>query len=149
MSSFMVRQAGLSDLDAIKYLADAHRNELGFVLRPALAKSIERAEVLVAENSCGIVGFIEYHHRRDEQTTLYHIAVQRDHRQRNIGRQLVQALRDDAGERNKSHIQLKCPVDLEANEFYDRLGFVKTEVQPGKHRSLVVWRITTSGQPIL
>ena len=149
MNNFTVRQASLSDLDAIKSLADAHRNELGFVLRPALAKSIERSEVLVAENSTGIVGFVEYHHRRDEQTTLYHIAVQPDHRQLNIGRQLVQALRDDAGERKKAHIQLKCPVDLEANEFYERMGFVQTEVQPGKGRSLAVWRMMISGGSIL
>ena len=145
MSDFTIRKAIPSDSAAIKSLADAHRNELGFVLRPALAKSIERNEVFVAENSKGIVGFVEYHHRRDEQTTLYHIAVQHDHRQLNIGRQLIQALLDDAGQHGKRYIQLKCPVDLEANEFYERLGFTQVEIQPGRGRSLAVWR-TMLGQ---
>jgi len=140
MSDLVIRRAIPSDLDAIKGLADRHRHELGFVLRPALAKSIEQSELLVAENSQGIVGFVEYHHRRDKQTTLYHIAVQHDHRQLNIGRQLVEALLSEAGQHSKSHIQLKCPVDLEANEFYERLGFTQVEVQPGKGRSLMVWR---------
>lgn len=139
-SEIVIRSAATTDLDAVKCLADEYRYELGFVLRPALAKSIEQSELLVAENSKGIVGFVEYHHRRDEQTTLYHIAVQHDHRQLNIGRQLVEALLSEARQHGKSRIQLKCPVDLEANEFYERLGFTRVEVQPGKGRSLVVWR---------
>lgn len=140
MSDFIVRKAISSDLDAIKHLADKSRQELGFVLRSALAKSIERGEVFVAENSSSIVGFVEYHHRQDEQTTLYHIAVQHDHRQINIGRQLVQALLSEASQCDKRHIQLKCPVDLEANEFYERLGFSQLEIQHGRKRDLVIWQ---------
>jgi ribosomal protein S18 acetylase RimI-like enzyme len=139
-----VRKATHDDLDAIKCLADKHRVELGFVLRPALAKSIERGEVFVAENSEGIVGFVEYRHRQDEQTTLYHIAVQHDHRQISIGRQLVQALFSEAGQREKRHVQLKCPIDLEANEFYERLGFSQLGIQHGRKRDLVVWQIPIS-----
>jgi len=140
MSDLVVRKATLADLNVIKSLADVHKNELGFLLRPALANSIDRSEVFVAENSRGIVGFVEYHHRQDEQTTLYHIAVRSDHRRQGIGRRLVKALTYDANER-KGFIQLKCPVDLEANEFYERLGFSQVDTDPGKHRELAVWRL--------
>jgi ribosomal protein S18 acetylase RimI-like enzyme len=115
------------------------------VLRPALAKSLERGEVLVSENSKGIVGFVEYHHRRDEQTTLYHIAVYSDHRRLNIGKRLIAALADDAREHGKRFIQLKCPVDLDANTFYRRLGFSRAGVQPGKNRDLAIWRLQMYG----
>ena len=139
-----VRKATQDDLDAIKRLADEHRYELGFVLRPALAKSIQQGEMFVAENSKGIVGFVEYHHRRDEQTTLYHIAVQSDHQQLSIGRQLVEALIDNAVENNKQFIQLKCPFELAANKFYERLGFSQISTQPGKNRALAILRLSLS-----
>jgi len=141
MIGLMIHNATTADLDRIKSLADAHKNELGFVLRPALAASIDRGEVIVAKNTTGIVGFVEYHHRHDDQTTLYHIAVRPDHRRQGIGRQLVKALIHDAGECHKGFIQLKCPVDLEANRFYERLGFSQVDIQPGKHRNLAVWRL--------
>ena len=141
MSGLLIRKATLADLGVIKGLADAHKNELGFVLRPALANSIERDEILVAENSRGVIGFVEYHHRQDEQTTLYHIAVRSDHRRRGIGRQLVKALIRDSDECNKGFIQLRCPVDLEANKFYKQLGFSQVDTDPGKQRELAIWRL--------
>ena len=67
MSDFSVRKATQADLDAVKGLADSHKHELGFVLRPALSRSIAREELLVAENHASVIGFIEYHHRQDER----------------------------------------------------------------------------------
>ncbi len=139
-----IRKAALKDLDAIKSLADVHKKELGFVLRPALASSIERDEMLVAENSRGVVGFVEYHHRQDEQTTLYHIAVCSDHRRQGIGQRLVEVLINDAVEHSKRYVLLRCPVYLEANRFYARLGFSQIGVDPGKQRQLIVWRLLLS-----
>ena len=142
MSQVTIRKANPADLDEIKNLADAHKHELGFVLRPALTNSIQRDEVFVAENSGNVVGFIEFHHRRDGQTTLYHIAVQSDHRRQRTGRQLVDALIRDAREHADGFVQLKCPVDLEANQFYERLGFSCIGIQPNKHRKLAIWRLS-------
>lgn len=140
-NEIVIRKAAKEDLDDIKLLADSHRHELGFVRRSALAEAIERDELMVAQNHQQVVGFVEYHHRRDEQTTLYHIVVKFEHRRQGIGRQLVEALIHDAGERNRKFIQLKCPVDLEANKFYEQLGFLQVKTQPGKHRALAVWRL--------
>jgi len=142
MSGFVIRKATFVDVDTIKNLADAHKHELGFVRRPALVRSVRRQEMLVAENSLGIVGFIEYHHRLDCQTTLYHIAVCSDYQRQGVGQRLVDALIRDAAQRNKRFIQVKCPVDLQANEFYERLGFSRVDVQPGRNRDLAVWRLS-------
>ena len=136
---YTVRKATSADLDAVKALADAHRNELGFVLRPALAKSIALGEVLIAENSASLIGFVEYHHRRDEQTTLYHIAVTPRHRRQGVGRALIDALRNEALTLEKRIVRLKCPVDLPAQGFYVRLGFSAFGQEMGKGRPLVVW----------
>ena len=141
MSDLSIRKATPGDLDVIKALADTFKNELGFVLRPALANSIERDEVIVAENSEGVVGFVEYHHRLDEQTTLYHVAVHPDHWRQGIGRQLVRALIRDSDKCNKGFIQLRCPVDLPANEFYKQLGFSQVDTDPGNQRELAIWRL--------
>jgi ribosomal protein S18 acetylase RimI-like enzyme len=145
MSSFLVRKANLSDLSAVKSLADANKNELGFVLRPALAKSIENSEILLAENSTGVIAFVEYHHRLDQQMTLYHIAVESGYRKQGVGRLLIGSLVKDARCHGKAIIQLKCPADLPANGFYSRLGFTKIATQNGRFRPLITWRLSLEG----
>jgi len=139
-TDFQVRPAVPDDLDVIKLIADEHKEELGFAPRPALARSIDRGQLLVAENAAGVVGFVDFYHRRDEQTTLYHIAVDLAHRGEGIGRALVDALIDDARRYGKSHVQLKCPEGLPANKFYQDLGFEKLGIDPGNRRALLVWR---------
>lgn len=134
-----IRKATLNDLDNIKALADANRYELGFVLRPALIRSINRNEVFVAEENKSIVGFVEYHHRKDEQTTIYHILVCDAYRKKDIGRALINAVRDEAKILKKKYILLKCPIEIPANQFYEHLGFKMLKIENGKIRKLVVW----------
>ena len=66
-SDYVIRKAVDADLDEIKKIADSHKKELGFVMRPVLARSIAQEELMVAVNGVGIMGFIQYHHRRDER----------------------------------------------------------------------------------
>jgi len=141
MSSFSVRRATHDDLDAIKGLADMHKQQLGFVLRPALARSISRKEVLVAEDQAEVIGFVEYHHRQDDQTTLYHIAVAPAHRSVGVGKALINALRLEARDLGKEIIQLKCPADLQAYSFYGHVGFRSVGSEPGKERAIVIFSL--------
>jgi len=134
-----IRKATLNDLDEIKALADENRYELGFVLRPALIRSINRKEVFVAERNKSIVGFVEYHHRRDSQTTIYHIAVCKTYRRVGVGRALINAVIEEAKKFNKKYILLKCPIDLPANKFYERLGFENFGICNGRNRKLIIW----------
>lgn len=46
--AFTVRGACTDDVDAVKRLADAHRRELGFVVRASLIEACRRGELLVA-----------------------------------------------------------------------------------------------------
>lgn len=136
---FVIRQATLEDLGVVKQLADQHKPELGFVLRPALEKSITDQELLVAHIEGQVVGFVHYHHRKDGQTTLYHIAVNANFRGQGIGKALVDALALESKLHGKERILLKCPADLAANSFYKSIGFSLLRDEEGNRRKLRVW----------
>ncbi|MDY7012183.1 MAG: GNAT family N-acetyltransferase [Cyanobacteriota bacterium] len=130
----MVKIALDKDLPHIKVLADAHRRELGFVNRATLESAINSKEILKLP-----YGFLHFHHRRDKISTLYHLCVGSAHRRQGVGRSLVSAWEEHSRERGIKLLRLKCPLDLEANGFYARLGFSRVDIEPGKHRPLVIW----------
>ncbi len=132
----MIRKANASDLDAIKCIADANRNELGFVMRPALTEAQARGELLVAERGDAVVGFVNYRtlsRVRRGWHTVYEICVTGGWRGQGIGAELLDAV--------PRPVRLKCPVDLPANGFYRVYGMhnVWTE-QPDGRRALNVWQ---------
>lgn len=133
-----LRKATLSDLDAIKRLYSQNSRELGFVLRPSLIKSIDLQEIILAED-INLVGAVHYHHRRDKQTTLYHIAVASEQRRQRVGWHLINALLADCRQLQMQKILLKCPEELAANVFYEAVGFKLSGVETGKRRRLNVW----------
>jgi ribosomal protein S18 acetylase RimI-like enzyme len=139
--SISIRKAVKANLDDIKKLADQHKEELGFVLRPALEKSIDGLELFVAENNNQIIGFVHYHHRKDEQTTLYHIVVNSLYRRQGVGKELINALYSEAINMKKEVILLKCPKNLPANSFYEDIGFKLNREEEGKVRALQVWTL--------
>lgn len=142
-----IHQAALDDLDVVKRLFDANKTALGFVLRPSLIESIQRAELLVAYRDADFVGTVHYHHRRDGQTTLYHIAVNTTSRAAGVGRALVVALQQECILRGMHSIVLKCPQELPANQFYARVGFSHIRTDEGKYRRLNVWHMSISPHP--
>ncbi|MCS6836815.1 MAG: GNAT family N-acetyltransferase [Anaerolineae bacterium] len=138
---YVVRPATPDDLDAVKALFDAERQALGFVLRPSLAESIHRGEILVVRDE-GLLGAVHYRHRRDRQTTLYHIAVLSSRRRAGLGATLVEALKRECQARQARFILLKCPQGLPANQFYAAQGFQLQAQEAGKRRLLNVWTLT-------
>ena len=131
-----IRKATQDDLSAIKQIADANKATLGFVMRPALQEAIARHWLLVASMDNEIVGFCNYRHRRDGQTTVYEICVSEAHRGKGIGRALITTLAQEC----QSCIRLKAIVDVPANRFYEHIGFVLVGVEVGRKRQLNVWR---------
>jgi len=139
-SDIEIRQATAEQIDAIKRLFDRHKTELGFVTRSALVNSLKRNELLVAATENGeIVGVVHYRHRKDGQTTLYSIVVDSAYRLRAVGRVLLHELKHEALSKGQKSIQLKCPVELEANKFYKAEHFLLVTIEPGKHRPLNIW----------
>lgn len=137
----IIRTANRRDLNAVNAMANSHRRELGFVRKVTLTASIDQNEILVAENNDQIVGFVHYHHRRDEQTTIYNIVISSQKRLHGIGKRLITALVRESRSLNKQWIVLKCPSELPANRFYRHIGFRRWQKEPGKRRALIVWRL--------
>ncbi len=144
-SRLLVRPAQLVDLPSIKALADAHRHELGFVLLPSLLEQIERGEMIIAEQDEALVGFVDYHLRRDRQVTLYHIVVAPMARRQGVGRALMAALEAIGRDADCLRIALKCPVDLVSNRFYERYGFALHDTLDGRKRPLNLWILNLRG----
>ncbi|GJM41673.1 MAG: hypothetical protein DHS20C20_19550 [Ardenticatenaceae bacterium] len=136
----LIRKANQNDLDEIKKIAENHKHELGFIMKPVLARSIDQGELYVAIVSNAIIGFLQYHHRRDTQTTLHNIVVESFYRKSGIGRALISELEKESSKRDKEFIQLKCPEDLPANIFYEYIGYKIVAVEDGKNRRLNIWQ---------
>lgn len=130
-----IKFAQIKDLDWIKPLADRHRREFSFINRAILRKGIESQEILCIPDK----GFLHFHHRQDARSTLYHLCVLQEERRRGLGKLLVSAWEDNARKNGVKILQLKCPINLDANEFYRKIGFTQVEIQEGKRRNLTVW----------
>jgi ribosomal protein S18 acetylase RimI-like enzyme len=140
MMDVMVRFATADDVPAVKAIADRHRHELGFVPAAALAEAARERRLLVAVLDEKVVGFVHFRCCRDGHATIYEIAVLPEHRQRGVGRALVEAVVQEAASRGCVVLQLKCPIDLPANEFYRRAGFTEAGIEEGKRRPLRLWQ---------
>jgi N-acetylglutamate synthase-like GNAT family acetyltransferase len=134
------RSATRIDVPSIKALADAHRLELGFVLRPVILASADAHSVIVALSKGEVIGFVRFHHRRDGITTIYEVCVDATRRMQGIGRRLVDVLRSKAKTLGHSSMKLKCPEGVAANEFYACIGMTHTSIEKGRRRRLMVWR---------
>lgn len=127
-----------------KAIASKFSKELGFVNKAALEESSARGELEVIPG----IGFAHFHHRRDGQTTIYSLAVLPEFQGQGWGRLLFYRITCSLIEKqcpcDKGHFSVlaKCPQELSANNFYQKLGFSLTGVDPGKKRALNIWRYT-------
>ena len=126
-----IRYATEVDIPAVKKIANQYRNELGFVMIPALKEAIARLELYVAVMGQQVVGFVNFRTRRDGWHTVYEIAVHRDWKGQGIGSALLNAILDP--------VRLKCTVDNPANNFYEKEGFTLVRTEDGRTRRLNVW----------
>jgi ribosomal protein S18 acetylase RimI-like enzyme len=140
-----LRYIKTEDIPHAKALADANRLSVGFMTKGKFDEAVQQKRGIIAIENEALVGFVLYRHRKiDQQTTLSEICVKSDYRGQNVGKQLVDALIQDCKTNHHTFIQLKCPVDLPANEFYRRIGFQLYATEAGKKRPLNIWRFTVS-----
>lgn len=125
----MLRYATENDIDHIKRIADSLRKQLGFVKRPILVEAMKKEWLLYHPDGA----FCNFRLRRDGVTVIYEIATFGKARKKGIGRQMIDKL--------PKPIQLKCPIDNKSNGFYEHLGFKLIEIQTGKKRKLMLWRL--------
>lgn len=130
-------------VDAVKRLADAHREELGFHTRQSYVDSVGRGEIITASAGRRVVGFVRFHKRRDSRATIYEIATAPERRRKGIARRLLAAVVEECRKRYARVLKLSCPAELPANAFYEAVGFVRTSPRsrPGRLRPLIEWQM--------
>jgi ribosomal protein S18 acetylase RimI-like enzyme len=136
----------LSVIAAAKVVLDRHTREVGFVTRTVFAASAQKGELLVATVGQRVVGFARYHVRLDHKLTVYEIAVNQENRMKGLARAMVAEIVVRGTARGVTIIQLKCPIDSSANNFYRHMGFHPSEVLRGRKRNLQVWTMTVESE---
>jgi ribosomal protein S18 acetylase RimI-like enzyme len=138
-----------ADIDAITAIARKNVESLGFLPRGGWVESIIKREVLVAvareENR--IVGFLQFHARRDRTVTIYKYAVDESCRGKGIGTLLLNCLVDLSKRSHWHAISLKVVEGTPACGFYESRGFAVTGREKASKRYVLtmrknVWKIT-------
>jgi len=84
-------------------------------------------------------GFCHYHLRRDGQLTIREIIVLPEYQRRGIGTMILKALCQIPG---ATSIFAKCPSDLPANGWYERMGFSMVSIETTRTgREVNCWRL--------
>lgn len=127
-----IRYAVEDDIQHIVKIARQYSKELGFVRTVGLKEAIARRELYIAEYGRQIVGFCNWHRRKDGIHVIYEIAVDRARLGEKIGVGLLWAV--------PSPLRLKCTVDNDsANSFYASQDMQLVAVEQGRKRQLNVW----------
>lgn len=145
IDKIIIRPITHNDIASVKKLADENRETLGFLPLAKLSQVVEENRAMVACKNDSVIGFVLFRHRiKDLQTTLSDICINKDFRNQGIGKMLVGALLKECCIKVREFVQLKCPIDLPANNFYEKLGFSLFAIENGKKRPLKVWRLLVS-----
>ena len=118
---FTVRLAQINDLPFIMALQRKNRESLGGLPSPAIEERIHRQTLLLGELNAEPAGYLMFDYRNDI-LRIPQACIQYDARRRHYGEQLVAQMMNmypDAAE-----IRLRVASDIDANVFWQTLGFV-------------------------
>lgn len=129
----MTRLATEDDLEQIRQIIKQCTNELGYVRWPALREAILRHELIVVSDGGLVLGFCHFRRTAGKgMVTVCEIAVRDGYRRMGVGRDLLGYF--------TQRIKLKVTSDnVQAMEFYHKMGFVMVGMEEGNKRSLYVW----------
>lgn len=128
----MIRLATLNDIPAIMTIVYQFHDEFPFVRRLALERGIEKSELYAAEQDGKVIGFINWHERRDGWSTVYEMGTHREYHKQGIGRALLYSV--------PCPLSLSLPIDnTRARKFYESAGLRLVEVKQGRKRDLAVY----------
>lgn len=130
----------------VRALARRHCEQIGFIPQARYEQELARGERgrlwLALENAepCGFLlwGGV------GETVRIHQACIQYDAQRREHGRALVRRLIDESTARGRGEITARVALDIEANQFWQALGFkAVAEVAGGKRRGrrIVVYRL--------
>lgn len=135
-----IRYGKPADAERCQQIARQWRDELPFVMLPALRAAADRRQLFIADVDGQIAGFVHWYARKDGLNTIHEIAVNRDYLRFGIGRALLYAV--------PAPIQLKCKADNDrANRFYSNAGMQQAGTETTRGGTpLVLWRLNILAQ---
>lgn len=139
----LLRYGEPRDFLAISLIARKNDDTLGYIPYALIKESLTKKLVLVAEEEC-IVGFVLYHHRKDDKTTLSYLCVAEHMRGFGIGSMLVAGCVQASMHAGKKELVLKAKEGIPANEFYRKQGFLLTKRVQGRKNRLCCWSLVIS-----
>jgi GNAT superfamily N-acetyltransferase len=128
-----IRGAVGGDIDTCDRIARQYPDELSFVSKVKMRDGVDRREMFVACVDNVVVGFVLWHRCRDGWSTIYDLAVNRDHRGLGIGRALLYTV--------PCPIRLKCTATNPANKFYQDAGMMLVGTEPSKRTMLNMYHL--------
>lgn len=151
MISFMrpkntTRQARTSDRKYIRALAKKFSEQLGFLPDEAIRNRIDQGCVQICIENGEPAGYLLH---APELASAPHIlpifqaAVQLDAQRRQHGFALVEELQLLAHEQAQTIIQCKCRQELEANAFWEAMGFIAVAIEDTaavRGQPKIIWR---------
>jgi hypothetical protein len=99
------------------------------VIFESLMESVDKGELILIDG-----GYCRWHLRRDGQITIYEIIATR----RGAGAEMLSMLM----KKGATSILARCPSDLSANGWYDKMGFeIEEEYSTSSGREIKIWRL--------
>jgi N-acetylglutamate synthase-like GNAT family acetyltransferase len=141
-----VRPATIADLPFIDALQKQHTKQLGWMPTNALEGKLKRGHVIIAEDEAkqGVgycIGHDQYF-KRDDVGIIYQLNVLPTKQRGLIGATLIKAMFDRAAYGCRLFC-CWCAQDIEANHFWESLGFVPLAFRAGsrgKQRVHIFWQ---------
>jgi hypothetical protein len=131
LDQFTVRLATETDITFVMSLQRRNRESVGGLPTPAIAERITRRTLLLGELNGEPAGYLLYDYR-DNILRIPQACIQYDARRRYYGEQLVGQMLNLYP--NAAEIRLRCAADLDANVFWQALGFVCVSTVKGGTR---------------
>jgi hypothetical protein len=132
MELITVRAAVEDDLPYVMALQRANRESVGGLPSPALAERITRRTLALASINDDPVGYLLYD-LRDGVLRIAQACIQYDARRRTYGEQLWLWVMNRHGA-GIHEARLRCAADIDANVFWQGMGFTCLGVVPGGAR---------------
>ena len=128
-------EAHLSDIKYIDLLRAKESEAVGFI--PKVRYEMEIAgecggDILVAREDGDLVGFAYITYGPPLSAKIQQIVIQEDARRMDRATALLEEIAIRARNRGCAEIGCRCAEDLEANKFWQKLGFIKTADAMGK-----------------
>jgi len=132
---FTTRSATLSDLTYIDHLQRKNAEELAFFPKQVFEREVENQRIILAELNAEPCGYV-YHGTFGVICRIHQACIQYDLRGQLYGAALVRDLTTRCQAFETATIKLRCGSDIEANKFWQAMGFVCEAVTQGGVRRM-------------